>query len=67
MWHMNHGKYLRNFEYARGIFVGETGLLSFVLDLRRTNRFFVIAAIAVRYRKPVTCFETYRIITKVRR
>lgn len=67
MLHMNHGKYLRSFEYARGVFVGDTGLLDFVLDLRKTNRNFVIAAMAIRYRKPVTCFETYKIITKVGR
>lgn len=65
MWHMNHAKYLRNFEYARGSFAGASGLLQSVFFADRKERWCVIAAVAVRYRRSVTCFERYRITTKV--
>ena len=65
LWHMNHAKYLRNFEYARGSFAGESGLLQSIFFANRKDRWVVIAAVAVRYRRQVKCFERYRITTKV--
>lgn len=65
MWHMNHGKYLRNFEYARGIFAGDSGLLHNIIDSAKNKRWYVVAAVTVRYRRQVTCFERYKITTKL--
>lgn len=65
MYHMNHAKYLRAFEYGRAVFVGDTGLLQGMLDSAKQGKFYVVSAIAIRYRRQVRCFERYRILTKV--
>uniref|UniRef100_A0A4D5RQ09 Protein THEM6 n=1 Tax=Ixodes scapularis TaxID=6945 RepID=A0A4D5RQ09_IXOSC len=62
LWHMNNAKYPRAFEYARAVFGLKSELL---ITARQLGTTMVMTSQTIRYRKPLTVFQWYRITTKV--
>ncbi|XP_029840113.2 protein THEM6-like isoform X1 [Ixodes scapularis] len=62
LWHMNNAKYPRAFEYARAVFGLKSELL---ITARQLGTTMVMTSQMIRYRKPLTVFQWYRITTKV--
>ncbi|XP_064481600.1 protein THEM6-like [Ornithodoros turicata] len=62
MCHMNNARYLRAFEYGRTCFGLKNGLWKAAANLKKT---LLVAAVAVRYRKPLKLFQKYHIVTKL--
>lgn len=61
--HMNNARYLRELDFARFHYYGQTGLYE---AIKKHRGGAVQGASSVRYRRSIPIFSAYRIETKVR-